>query len=158
ASILHHRLQAATSRPRRGGVRPTRPRLIVGLIPEATGPIAEDMAQALNDRRQLIEQRATQLLANAIYEDAPWLDTLGPKPTQSGPAATTWRQAALALAAYRDRYQITGSQPFGPPPTTIGQRRAQARANALLRTHQTHTTPGRQPQTPPRHGPNPRTL
>jgi hypothetical protein len=57
AAILRYRLALATKTT--GTRRVRRPaKLIAGLIPEALGPIAPDMRAALDERRDLIEQRA----------------------------------------------------------------------------------------------------
>lgn len=47
---------------------------------------------------------------------------------------TTWRRAAVIVAAYRDRYQITDDRtPLGPPPQNTRQKIDRARAEAALR-------------------------
>lgn len=55
ASVIHHRLANATTRPAGSGRTRQAPRLIAGLIPEATGPMNLDMHQALTERRHLSE-------------------------------------------------------------------------------------------------------
>ncbi|MDO4259021.1 MAG: hypothetical protein Q4C87_05810 [Actinomycetaceae bacterium] len=45
-SVIHHRLTHATTRPAGSGRTRQAPRLIAGLIPEATGPMTPDMQQA----------------------------------------------------------------------------------------------------------------
>lgn len=56
AAALRRRVELASSqRPRHRG---DSPRLIAGLIPEARGPTAPDLRQALDECRNLIEQRA----------------------------------------------------------------------------------------------------
>ena len=106
AAVLRHRVALATSQPR--GRRAPRPRLIVGLIPEALGPMAPDMRQALDERRDLIEQRARDLATDAVRTKAPWVRRLGEPPTDRRERAQ-WDQAIVTLAAYRDRYAITSS-------------------------------------------------
>ena len=125
AAVLHHRLALATSRPR--GRRVPSPRLIAGLIPEALGPMAPDMRQALDERRDLIELRARELAADAVRAKAPWVRRLGDPPTDRR-ERTRWDQALVTLAAYRDRYSITSSQPLGDQATTDVQRLDRARA------------------------------
>ena len=57
ASVLHARVARSTARPAGSG-RTRRPaRFIVGLLPEASGPMADEMRHALDERRDLIEQR-----------------------------------------------------------------------------------------------------
>lgn len=68
ASVLHIRVARATSRPAGSGRNRQAPRLIAGLIPEASRPMAEDMRRALDERRELIEQRAAAITAGALAE------------------------------------------------------------------------------------------
>ena len=132
AAVLRHRVQLATSRV--PGSRTRRTRLIVGLIPEARGPMAPDMRQALDERRDLIEQHARTLAEEAVRTQAPWTKALGPMPTDRSDRAR-WAQAAVTVAAYRDRYAITGPKPLGNA-TTDTQRLDRARAEAALRRGQ----------------------
>jgi hypothetical protein len=114
ASVLHARLARATSRPAGSGRTRRPPRLIVGLIPIADGPMNPQMRQALTERQTLIEQRATTLLDEAIVNREPWTTQLGPKPDDPRKQAA-WHRAAIVVTAYRDRYQITdGHDPLGP--------------------------------------------
>nr|WP_255719135.1 MobF family relaxase [Corynebacterium sp. ACRQL] len=67
ASVIHHRLAHATTRPAGSGCTRQAPRLIAGLIPEATGPMTPDMHQALTERRHLSETRAEAVLGTALH-------------------------------------------------------------------------------------------
>lgn len=125
AAVLRHRIGLATSRPR--GRRATSPRLIVGLIPEALGPMAPDMREALDERRDLIEQRARDLAADAVCTKDPWVRRLGEPPVDRR-ELSQWNQAVVTLAAYRDRYAITSSKPLGDKATTDVQRLDRSRA------------------------------
>jgi len=58
ASVLHTRVARATARPAGSGRTRKRPMLIVGLIPHAGGQMTDDVRQALDERRELIEARA----------------------------------------------------------------------------------------------------
>lgn len=78
AAVLHHRVATATARPAGSGRTRKTPRLIAGLISEATGTMDDDMRQALNDRRDLIAARADAVLDRAIDDAAPWTAELGP--------------------------------------------------------------------------------
>ena len=51
----------ATGRPAGSGRARKAPRLIAGLIPEATGTMSDELRQALTERRGLIEARAAAL-------------------------------------------------------------------------------------------------
>jgi hypothetical protein len=132
AAVLHHRL-ANTATRRTATVEPRRaPRLIVGLIPEATGPMTDEMRQALAERAQLIERRAHALTETAIADQTTWTRALGeppPHPRRRG----AWIRHVQTISAYRDRYQITSDTPLGPPPATTAQRIDAARANTAVR-------------------------
>lgn len=129
AAVLRHRVQLATSQRVRG--RSPRARLIVGLIPEAVGPMAPDMRHALDERRDLIEQRARALAETAIQKRDPWVKRLGDPPVTD---RTHWTRAVVIIAAYRDRYGITAPLPLDSEPATDIQRLDRARASAALRT------------------------
>ncbi|WP_196794456.1 helicase C-terminal domain-containing protein [Corynebacterium timonense] len=133
ASVIHHRVVNATARPATSGRTRQRPRLIAGLIPEATGPMTPDMQRALTERRHLIETRAEAVLDTALHTHEPWVTALGPTPA-SGRERQQWRRRALVVAAYRDRYQITDSAPLGAQPEGTAQRIDRARAETALRT------------------------
>lgn len=129
AAVLHHRIQLATSH--RPGRRAPRTRLIVGLIPEAVGTMAPEMRQALDERRDLIEQRATDLADRAIHDRDPWVKQLGEVPTVE---RDRWIRNVRTIAAYRDRYGVTSRIPLGPVPDTDAQRLDRARAVVALRS------------------------
>jgi hypothetical protein len=152
AAVLHYRVTRATQRPAGSGRNRQAPRLIVGLIPEATGAMTADMRQALTERRELIEQRATALLDTALADAEPWTRALGAVPKNKR-AAAAWRQAARTIAAYRDRHQITDPAPLGARAATEAQKLDAARANAALtRARQLANPSARQPE-PARHEP-----
>ncbi|MGN6250270.1 MAG: MobF family relaxase [Marmoricola sp.] len=113
AAVLRHRIGLMTRRP--AGRRTARPRLIAGLIPEALGPMADDMRQALDDRRDLIEQRARSLAAGAVDAKAAWVRRIGGPPLDRR-ERQRWHHALQTVAAYRDRYCIEGSSPLGSRP------------------------------------------
>ena len=96
------------------------------------------MLHALRERYQLIEHRADALLDSEIAADAPWLRGI----PRHGADPQRWRATARLVAAYRDRWGITGTQPLGPPPDATAphahhadHRRA---ANALALHHSAH--------------------
>lgn len=132
ASVIHARVARATARPAGSGRTRKPPRLIAGLIPYAHGPMADDMRQALDERHELIEARADAVLAGALTDKAAWTAQLGPEPKDTK-QRTAWRRAAVIVAAYRDRYQITDDRtPLGPAPQTTRQKIDRARARAAL--------------------------
>ncbi len=132
AAVLRHRLNAATARPAGTGRTRRAPKLIAGLIPEAMGAVADDMRQALDERHHLITQRADAALDKAIADDAPWVALLGALPREPARLAG-WRQSARIIAAYRDRYQITGPDLVGVQPNSTAQKIDRARVEAAMR-------------------------
>jgi conjugative relaxase-like TrwC/TraI family protein len=131
AAVLHYRLTRATARPAGSGRARKAPRLIAGLIPEATGAMTPEMRQALTERRDLIEARASALLDTALSDGQPWTTALGAEPKNAKQAAT-WRRLAIVIAVYRERYGITESGPLGTPPEDDTQKIDAARARAAL--------------------------
>ncbi len=89
------------------------------------------MRAALNDREELIEARADAVLEAALTESTPWTNALGAAPTDRRRAAT-WRKAARVVAAYRDRYRVTGEGALGAPPESAAQKIDAARARVAL--------------------------
>lgn len=131
ASVLHHRVTHATARPAGSGRTRKAPRLIAGLIPQAGGSMTNEMRQALDERRELIEARADAVLDTASDTRAAWIEPLGAPPDE-GRSATVWRHHARVIAAYRDRYGLTGDTPLGAPPQTTAQKIDAARARSAL--------------------------
>ncbi len=135
AAVLAARLAMLTA-ARAGGTRPRRrPRYVAGLIPAATGKMPTDMAQTLGELAELIDQRATALASQAIQEGQTWVRRLGSPPTDPTRRAA-WEQHVRTIAAYRDRYHITGPDPLGPAPSGQGQRLDHQRADAATRQAQ----------------------
>lgn len=131
AAVLHHRVAMATARQAGSGRTRKTPRLIAGLIPEATGTMSNEMRQALNERRELIEARVDAVLDRALDEAAPWTTELGPQPTDAR-KLSTWQRAARVVAAYRDRYQVTTDMALGTQAESVAQKIDAARARAAL--------------------------
>ena len=131
AAVLHYRVAKATGRPAGSGRARKAPRLIAGLIPEATGTMPSEMWQALAERRDLIETRTNVLLDTALTEKHEWIMKLGVQPKQAR-TARAWRNAARTIAAYRDRYGVTGPAPLGAPAEAETQKIDAARARAAL--------------------------
>lgn len=133
-AVLIARLRHATARPKRTGRRRAAPDLIVGLIPAASGAMTPEHHQALDERRELMEARATALAERAIRDREPWVATVSP--SQGAVASPSWGHQIRIVAAYRDRYDITGAHPLGPVPESITQRADRERAAAALRRAQ----------------------
>jgi len=116
------------------GSRLTRPapgRLIVGLVPVADGPMADEMRQALVERQELMEQRADALVTEALARRARWIRRLGPTPR--GPSVGMWRAQARVVAAYRDRHGVDDDQPVRASGATDVERLDAARARRAVR-------------------------
>ncbi|UUZ58218.1 hypothetical protein [Nocardioides sp. B-3] len=92
--------------------------------------MAPEMLQALDQRRELIEQRATDLVARSIHGREPRIKQLGEAPTHG---RDRWTEDVRTVAAYRDRYGITSRTPLGAAPITDAQRIDRARAVVALR-------------------------
>jgi hypothetical protein len=90
-----------------------------------------DMRRALTERRDLLEARADATLDQALNDGESWTTALGTPPKDER-AAATWRRHARTVAAYRDRYSITGPAPFGAPAENTAQKIDAARARTAL--------------------------
>lgn len=129
AAVLHHRISNALHRLPRQSDRP--PRMVAGIIPQALGPMPADAADALAQRHHLIEDRARALARTAINDRAAWTRQLGPRPPD-GPRRRAWEHALVVVAAYRDRYEITGDAPLGTEPGSTARRAAAQRAHRAI--------------------------
>ncbi len=101
--------------------------LIAGLIPRATEVTDPDLGQALIEREHAIEQRATALAERAIEQRAKWVQLLGQMPPESAHRAV-WLANVATIAAYRERWNITGNTVIGNESNVdsieqLGQRR-----------------------------------
>lgn len=110
-----------------------------------------DIAQTLSGLSEVIEQRATALTSQAIQEGHPWVRRLGSTPTDLTRRAAR-RQQLRTVVAYRDRYDISGSDPLSPSPSGQGQRLDHQRAELAARQAQTTCID----DVPRRHGPEQR--
>jgi conjugative relaxase-like TrwC/TraI family protein len=130
AAVLCSRVTSAVARDAGAGRARRTPRLIVGLIPEAIGPMTAEMRQALDERSDLIGSRASAVLDEALLGGAGWVQALGVVPRRRG--APAWRLQARTVAAYRDRYAVVGTRPLGATPETETQRRDAAQARSAI--------------------------
>ncbi|TFB71530.1 hypothetical protein E3O06_11840 [Cryobacterium glaciale] len=99
------------------------------------------MHQALVERSDLIESRASAVLDEALLAGEPWTRALGVAPR--GSASAVWRQHACTIAAYRDRYGIIGARPFGAAPDSTAQKLDAARVRAAIEVAQRLAAEGR---------------
>ena len=129
AAVIHSRLARVLdhleTQPRRA-----QQRYILSMFPEVGEAASPAMRQALDERRTAMETRAAELLQQAATSGEQWVASLGHRPSDRQ-QDRRWTTAALAVAAYRDRYQVGAPRPLGTPVTLV-QRRDAARIEALL--------------------------
>ncbi|WP_369851278.1 hypothetical protein [Cryobacterium sp. Y82] len=130
AAVLRARVAAVVSRDNGAGRTRRAPRLVAGLIPRAIGPMDAAMHQALAERADLIESRAAAVLDQALLAGESWTRALGTVPR--GSFAATWHQNGCTVAAYRDRYGITGARTLGAEPESAAQKLDAGRAHAAF--------------------------
>ncbi len=110
AAVLQGRVerwtQAASGRNRRAD------NLIAGLIPRVQGISDPEMAQALAERDQAMEERARTLAEQAVETVDSWAQPLGAPPTDAA-RRERWMREVSTIAAYRDRWHITGKSALG---------------------------------------------
>ncbi|MFE6645092.1 MobF family relaxase [Nocardioides sp. NPDC057772] len=147
-AVIQHRLRmAASSKPARRASASLPQRHIAGMIPEATGFMPTAMREALDERKNLIEARASALAESATVDGPVWIRRLG-EPPASPVARRNWIAAVATIAAYRDRYQIASDLPLGPGARSEAERAdrthalaAQRRATSLASTQPAARTP-----------------
>jgi len=128
ASVLHGRIERWTHAV--GGRRRHTGHLIAGLIPRAQGVTDPDMARALAERDQAMEQRALSLAEEAITARHRWLRPLGAPPRESA-QRERWLRAVSTVAAYRDCWHIEGHRPLGATPDRENLEQMSQRKRAL---------------------------
>jgi hypothetical protein len=112
AAVLHarvHRWIDAASGRRQGADY-----FIAGLIPRVRGVTDPDMTRALTERDNAMETRARTLAYQAIEDRQVWVQRLGPVPGSPRHRAR-WLRNISIIAAYRDRWHISGPAPLGNP-------------------------------------------
>lgn len=107
------------------------PALIAGLVPEVRGDVPAEVREALDARRDLITARAAALADGAVRTRAPWVRRIGDAPTGAA-ERERWMRRIATVAAYRDRYGITGRNPLGAEGFDLAQRRDADLARAAL--------------------------
>ncbi|MDR1189156.1 MAG: relaxase domain-containing protein [Bifidobacteriaceae bacterium] len=107
-----------------------RPR-VLGLVPQAVGPMRDDMRRALTELENRIRSRARELTDRAAANREPWLAALGPRPGDQR-AARRWDEVAMAVAAYREHLDVTGPSPLGDQTSSSSQRQHAARLKAMM--------------------------
>ncbi len=128
-AVIISRLQKA-AQPKHGKHRPS-PKLVVGLIPVAGGPMSEPMAKVLGQLTDLMEGRAMTLAEEAVECKEPWLKRLGAVPMTEF-ARRRWLYEVRTVAAYRHRYDVDGRRVLGEP-KNVAQKLDAARAEQAIR-------------------------
>jgi len=126
AALLHGRV---TKWIKSSGDR-MRANRIVGLFPAAVGVTDQDVVQGLQERRELIEQRARSLTMSALEDRQPWTLKFG-RPPADPVRLEDWLRRLDTIAAYRDRWQVSGNAIMGGEPRSreqTAQRQARQRA------------------------------
>ena len=136
-AVLISRLQkAAQPKSKR---RPS-PKLVVGLIPVADGPMSPEMAKVLAELADLMEGRAMTLAERAVEDQALLAEASGhPADDRDSPASLV--HEVRTVAAYRDRYKVEGRRALRRG--RMGERPAPGRRFVV---------PGPLPRTPPTPG------
>ena len=128
AAVLHSRVDRWSHAA--GGRRRHTGKLIAGLIPRAQGVTDPDMARALAERDQAMEQRCRVLAKEAITARHVWVRALGDPPSES-PQRERWLREVSTVAAYRDRWHIEGQRPLGAAPDRDNFEQTTQRKRAL---------------------------
>jgi conjugative relaxase-like TrwC/TraI family protein len=110
AAVLHARVHRWTQAARGG--RWGTDHLVAGLIPKVRGVSDPEMANTLAEREHAMETRARTLALQAVEARADWVRRLGPAPNDRGYRAR-WLHEVSTIAAYRDRWHITGPGTLG---------------------------------------------
>lgn len=129
-AVLMSRVRHATS-GKRGGRR-AHASLIAGLVPVASGPMADSMRRALAERQDLLESRATALAEAAVAGRSAWVRRLGEPPADPR-QRDRWMQEIRVVAAYRDLWHVDSDSPVGPAGVSDRQRVDEARARLAVR-------------------------
>jgi conjugative relaxase-like TrwC/TraI family protein len=128
AAVLHGRVerwtQVAGGRSRRAD------RLIAGLVPRAHGVNDPEMARALAERDQAMEERARTLADQAVESGETWVQHLGTPPARPA-RRERWMRELSTVAAYRDRWHITGHSLAGRRGDVSGTEQTGQRQRAL---------------------------
>jgi hypothetical protein len=85
---------------------------VVGLVPRARGITDPDMARALAERDRAMQARARVVAIDALEGGQPWAKALGAIPEDPERRAR-WVHEIVTVAAYRDRWHITGNDTIG---------------------------------------------
>ncbi|WIN00002.1 MobF family relaxase [Actinoplanes oblitus] len=76
-----------------------------------------DIGNALRDVAAICDRRVEALAVQAAQHQPAWSTALGALPADTA-GRRQWLAGAAVVAAYRDRYAISGDEPIGPQPST----------------------------------------
>ncbi|TDW24152.1 MobF family relaxase [Kribbella kalugense] len=129
AAVLHARVERLITRAERR-TRWASPALIAGLVTPSVHVSNPTYKAALQEIESQITQRAEWLVHQAVSTNEPWYQLL----TESAPEATELRHQLIRdIAAYRELYRISGTDPLGPAPVTShNQQRQRSRLKGLM--------------------------
>lgn len=116
AATLHGRVERWVRAS--AGRRQAATQFVGGIIPAAGQVTDPDMAQALTERADAINARARALVDRDIAGGAPWLRTLG-NPPADPLRREQWTREVATIAAYRERWNVTGSDPISASRASI---------------------------------------
>ena len=122
AAVLHERVDQWMST----AGDPVRASRISGLFAKAPDVPDPDMRRALDDREALIEQRSGEAVRQALAQGQPWIGELGTPPAEAE-RRERWTRCAETVAAYRERWGITGRHVLGSSEAMSLEQEAQRR-------------------------------
>ncbi|WP_199515725.1 MobF family relaxase [Nucisporomicrobium flavum] len=104
-----------------------------GTYTQRTPAVDGDIGDALRQIAAICDTRIGALAQQAAAEQPGWTTALGPLPADD-PGRRQWAGRAAVIAAYRDRYALTGDDPIGPEPSPrdVGRWGAWQRAQTVL--------------------------
>jgi len=128
AAVLHGRVDRWTQAA--GGRNRQADNLIAGLIPRIQRVSDPEVAHALIERDQAMEGRARSLADQAVESGESWIQRLGTPPA-SPARRERWIREVSTIAAYRDRWHLSGQNPVGKLGNTISIEQTSQRQRAL---------------------------
>lgn len=109
AAVLHERVETVLTEC---DLAPNPDRLIGGLHPVARHVTDPEMRRALGERADVLAHRADVIAADALISRAEWVRRLGAPPVDPA-ARVAYLRCLRTIAAYRDRWDVTGPDPLG---------------------------------------------
>ncbi|HZC53366.1 MAG TPA: MobF family relaxase [Mycobacterium sp.] len=128
AATLHERV-ANWARANSHGPSQAASRLVAGIIPEALGVTDPDLQRALTERADAMNRRALMVAEQAVTASAVWTRPLGPPPADPT-RRTAWIREIATIAAYRERWGVTGRDPIAADRASIEKTGHEKRAQA----------------------------